>query len=294
VLSIRQITMADKNRILEICKDIWDGDDYLHLIFDKWVNDKNGEFVAAVAENKIIGFIKLTMFTAQNAWIEGLRKDQHSDVKGVGRFLSEYLLKKLTLNQQIKTIRFCTYFDNRESIALYTKMGFQVLEKRHHKCYRLPQIAFIPEYKDNTTEVCTNQKEVLHYFHKSRQIKYLHNGIAVSWVIKPVSDTIIDTDFIQTGQSLAVKNNNKITALCFYTIREEEDLFISFFAADNQKSAEMLFQKIKQTAYCNKQKYIKTIIPVKDYKTYQLFKYFKFKSWEQENDVLLFDYPVKN
>lgn len=294
MLSIRKITMDDKSRVLEICKEIWDGDDYLHLIFDNWVADKNGEFIAALDNRRIIGFIKLTMLTVQDAWIEGLRKDQHTQIKGVGRFLTEHLLAKLTQNPQIQTIRFCTYFDNRESIALYTKIGFQILEKRHHKSYRLPQIAFIPQYRGNTALVCKEKSEIIHFFHKSLQSKYLHNGIAVSWVIKPLSEELISSEFIDKNQCLAVKSKNKISALCFYTIREEEDLFISYFAADDAKSANNLLKKIKQTAYRNRQQYLSTIISAQDQKTYQLFRDFKFKSWEQENDVLIFEFPLKH
>lgn len=293
MLAIRKIAMSDKPRVLEICKNIWDGDDYLHLIFDTWLKDINGEFIAALDDNRIIGFIKLTMLTPQNAWIEGLRKDQHCKIKGVGRFLTGYLLTKLAQNPQIQTIRFCTYFDNQESIALYTKIGFRIIEKRHHKSYRLSQIGFIPKYQGNTAHVCNDRQEILQYFFKSQQSKYLHNGIAVSWVIKPVSDTLIFNEFIQNNQCLAIKSKNRISALCFYAIREEDELFVSFFASDSPKLAEMLFNKIKQTAYRNKQQYISTIIPAKDQKTNQLFMDLKFKSWEQENDVLLFDYPVK-
>ena len=97
MLKIRRLTLDDKSEVVEITKNIWDGDDYIPRVFDKWVQDKDGEFVAAVDNHgKIIGFEKLTMVTQHDAWIEGLRKDLSSKVKGVGVFLTNYFLDKLS------------------------------------------------------------------------------------------------------------------------------------------------------------------------------------------------------
>lgn len=292
MLSVRKLKPTDKKRVVEICKDIWDGDDYLHLVFDQWVKDPEGEFIGAVSGGKIIGFIKLTMFSKHDAWIEGLRKDQNSTIRGVGRFLAEYLLAKLAENPDIRTIRFCTYFENLESIGLFTKLGFKILEKRNHKSYQLPNLKFIPQYKGNHTEIITDEKAVLNFFHKSRSAKYLKNGICLSWVVKPLSDELIVNEFVNTGQCVGIVKGNKIAALCFYTQRETNDLFISFFEADNDRSASQLLQKLKQIAYQTKRSILETILPLKDKNSYNIFNSFKFGSWEAEEDFLLFDYSL--
>ena len=144
MLKVRKIRPSDKARAIEITKDIWDGDDYLPLVFDKWVKEKEGEFVAAIdKKGKLIGFEKLTMVTKHDAWIEGLRKDMKSKIKGVGVFLTNYFLKKLSKNKDIRTIRFSTYFQNVESIGLFQKIGFKVLEKKNNKFKEIPKIKFM-------------------------------------------------------------------------------------------------------------------------------------------------------
>jgi len=47
-LKIRKITLKDKPRMLEIVKNIWEGNDYMPLVFDSWVKDKKGEFAGAI------------------------------------------------------------------------------------------------------------------------------------------------------------------------------------------------------------------------------------------------------
>jgi len=69
-LNIRKMTMKDKPRMKEIVKDIWDGNDYMPLVFDSWVKDKKGEFVGAVdKKGELVGFEKLTMLLENDAWV---------------------------------------------------------------------------------------------------------------------------------------------------------------------------------------------------------------------------------
>jgi N-acetylglutamate synthase-like GNAT family acetyltransferase len=293
MLKIRKIKSSDKDRVTEITKDIWDGDDYMPLVFDKWVKEKTGEFVGAVDEKgKLIGFEKLTMVTEKDAWIEGLRKDMNSEIKGVGIFLSNYLIK-LAKAKKVNTIRFTTYFQNVESISLFSKIGFEIIERRNNKFKEIPKIKFIPEYKGNRSEIIKDEKLALDYFHRSKSAKLLNNGINISWVLHPITDKLITDKFVKTDQCLGIIENGEIKALSFFMIREKDELFISYFFADNDKYAKELFQKLKQITYKNKQKYMNIIIHLKDKECNQWFKQFGFTSWDEENDFMLFDLPIK-
>ena len=293
-LKIRQMTLKDKPRMKEIVKNIWDGSDYMPLVFDSWVKDKKGEFVGAVnKKGKLIGFEKLTMLSENDAWIEGLRKDLNMKVKGVGRFLSEHILKTLAKDPKVKTIRFATYFQNVESIGLFSKIGFRVAEKRNHKYLRLPKLKSIPEYKGNRAEVFYDEKEVLDFIEKSRWKKINKNGFCHSWVVKPYLKEHFIKDYIKTGNCIAIKENNRIKALCLYTIREKEDFFISLYEADTPQLFNELLQKAKQLAYQGGQQALCVVISRKDRISNENFKSHKFKSWEEEGDFLIFDYPVE-
>lgn len=293
-LKVRKMRLSDRERMIEIVKGIWDGHDYLPLVFDSWVNDKKGMFIAAVDKNdELVGFEKLTMLSEEDAWIEGLRKDMSSGVKGVGRFLTQYILRELAKDSRIRTVRFATYFQNNESIGLFSKLGFRVLEKSDHKSLKLPRISFIPQYKGNRTEVCYDEKEIYKYVLRSRWKKNNRYGLCHSWVMKPYSEEVIYNDYVRKGQCLAVKENGRITGLCLYSIREKEDFFISMMEADSTSVFNELLQKAKQFSYLEKRESICVVINPKDKPSNDLFNEFKFKSWESEGDFLLFDLPVK-
>ena len=117
----------------------------------------------------------------------------------------------------------------------------------------------------------------------------MKNGINISWVMYPVSDELIYDEFIKNGQCIGIIEKGKIKALSFYMVREKDELFISYFYADNDKYAKELFQKLKQITYRNKQKYMNIIIHLKDRQCNHWFKQFGFTSWENEQDFLLFD-----
>ena len=42
----RLLTHDDYEEVKEMCKDIWDGTDYMPLVFHDWVDDEKGEFLS--------------------------------------------------------------------------------------------------------------------------------------------------------------------------------------------------------------------------------------------------------
>ena len=123
-MKLKPITKRDKAKVLEISSQIWGGDDYIHLVFDDWISDKIGEFTGVWENEFLIGFGKLTFITATDVWLEGLRKNPQTNVKGVGEALTKYFLQKLKRNKNISSIRFSTYFGNIPSIRINEKLGF--------------------------------------------------------------------------------------------------------------------------------------------------------------------------
>ncbi|MFA7122524.1 MAG: GNAT family N-acetyltransferase [Candidatus Delongbacteria bacterium] len=293
MLKIRTVRHDDKSRVLEIVKDIWEGSDYLPIVFDEWVRDKDGEFAAAVdEENRLIGFEKLTMLTPHDAWIEGLRKDMSLKVKGVGSFITKHLLEVIRRKKIIRTVRFATYYKNIESISLFSKLGFSVLEKRNHLSLRLPNLKRMPEYKRNKAVRGGDPDLIIDFIKRSRWLKKNTNGICFSWVVKPYVEKMITSDFIDNGNVLSISENGKIRALCLYTIREKQDFFISFFEAETPDLFLELLKMAKKTAYGNGQENLCVVLSRKDKNSSLLFKKHNFRSWESEGDFLLFDLPV--
>src|SRR5438034_4577045 len=54
-VKIRKATAADKAPIMDICKNIWNGHDYLPGIWDDWLADKDGRLIVANVKGRRAG-----------------------------------------------------------------------------------------------------------------------------------------------------------------------------------------------------------------------------------------------
>ena len=72
-LTLRPMRPADRPRVVEICKDVWDGHDYMARVFEDWVADAGSTFHAAELEGVVVGLQRLRPYAAGLIWYEGLR-----------------------------------------------------------------------------------------------------------------------------------------------------------------------------------------------------------------------------
>src|SRR5438128_9012687 len=78
----RKATAVDKAPILEICKNIWNGHDYLPSVWDDWLADKNGRLIVATIGGRTVGVAHASLQSNYVAWLEGLRV--HEQYRGLG------------------------------------------------------------------------------------------------------------------------------------------------------------------------------------------------------------------
>ena len=123
------LTHEDYEEVVDLCKNIWDGNDYIPEIFHKWVDDKKGCFLAVKNNNKIVGLGKYSILIDNQGWLEGLRV--HPDYRGIGyaNMLSDELFKiakkDIEINKTI-SVGMCTHKDTIASIKMMTNRGFHL------------------------------------------------------------------------------------------------------------------------------------------------------------------------
>lgn len=134
MIIVRDLQHEDYSDVLEICKDIWDGTDYLPQLFHGWVDDKTGIFVGAVdtATNKVIGTDKYTVFADGTGWLEGMRV--HKDYRGrkIGKLLTDYVVAHAKAELQggkVNKVAFSTHASAIESVNMMKKLNFQIEQK---------------------------------------------------------------------------------------------------------------------------------------------------------------------
>jgi len=133
MIEYRKLAHEDYDDILDICKDIWGGTDYLPEIFHKWVDDK-GLFLGAVDTdaNKVIGTDKYSVLYDGSGWLEGLRTHTDYRGRGIGKELALRTFNKALEDLgsgRINKIAFSTSALSVESISLMTKLGFKLKQE---------------------------------------------------------------------------------------------------------------------------------------------------------------------
>lgn len=126
MLTFKMVQPEDKEEILSFTSNTWEWGDYIPYVFDEWLDHKNGDFIKAVLDNKIVGISHIGYLSDWEAWLEGLRV--HPDYRhiGVGTFLLDVSLEILK-NKGIRVARNAIISTNIASQSLVKKRGFELV-----------------------------------------------------------------------------------------------------------------------------------------------------------------------
>jgi GNAT superfamily N-acetyltransferase len=75
VVLIRPALPRDKADVVEFTKFIWDGHDYVGLVFPHWLDDPHGQLIVAEYAGHCVGTGKVTLVAPGQWWLEGFRVD---------------------------------------------------------------------------------------------------------------------------------------------------------------------------------------------------------------------------
>jgi len=129
--SIRALRASDREDILEITRQIWDGHDYVPSIFDKWLNDKDSHPVGIESEGHLIALANLRIIdNGKTGWMEALRVHPDYREKKLATMLTKHVVE-LAESLPIERIRYTTAADNTISLHLAESVGMK-------KKFRLP------------------------------------------------------------------------------------------------------------------------------------------------------------
>src|SRR3989442_101161 len=84
---MRPVRPADRDRIVEITNDVWEGRDYIPRVFDDWVADAGAEFQAAEIDDVVVGIQRLRPYAPGLIWYEGLRVASEHRRHGIARVM---------------------------------------------------------------------------------------------------------------------------------------------------------------------------------------------------------------
>ena len=123
-LSLRPVRPADRERVIEITQDVWEGRDYVPRVFDDWVADASAAFQALEVDGQVVGVHRIRAYGPGLIWYEGLRIASTHRRRGLGRAMLHSAIAEAR-EQGFKEMRLAT--QNEPAAALFESAGFQRL-----------------------------------------------------------------------------------------------------------------------------------------------------------------------
>lgn len=123
-LQLRPARPADRDRILEISRDVWEGRDYLPKVFDRWVSDAGAAFEVAEVEGVVVGVQRLRPYARGLMWYEGLRVASEFRRQGIAKAMLGAAIEEAR-EQNFHEMRLATR--DSPAAALFESAGFRRL-----------------------------------------------------------------------------------------------------------------------------------------------------------------------
>ncbi len=116
---------ADRERILEITHDVWEGRDYIPRVLDDWVSDASAAFQAVEVDGVVVGVHRIRPYAEGLVWYEGLRVATSHRRRGVARAMLESAIAEAA-EQGFREMRLATG-NHAEAVPLFESVGFRRL-----------------------------------------------------------------------------------------------------------------------------------------------------------------------
>ena len=129
-LVCRPAQERDQAEVIEFCKGIWDGGDYVPEVWQEWLSESQGLLAVVETDGHVIGCSKITWMSEGQWWLEGFRVDPKYQGLRVGSRIHNYVTD-WWLEQGDGTLRLMTKSDNFAVHQVCNKTGYV---KTHEVC----------------------------------------------------------------------------------------------------------------------------------------------------------------
>jgi len=287
VLYFRELTKEDIPSILDISKDIWEGDDYIPKVIERWLEEKGcmnyGTFVDEEKKN-LIGFGRIKFFPNGVAWLEGGRVKVTHQKKGVGKEQLKYAIE-YARKSGAKVAQYDTSSKNYGSIALAEHFGFKMRKKMEVLSCKAEELKISETLITKITQIDVKEAKQLY------QKLNIGNGdeICIGWSYIPLqflkeqgstwfktSDAILHIMDLRNRDGAEIPNENEVWLIAYGNPNSIRDLIIFVI------SSELNSRKIDRVElFCNPD-------------VVEIIKELGFSYWDNEHfGVVLFEKDLR-
>jgi RimJ/RimL family protein N-acetyltransferase len=296
--TLRPMTPADKPAILDIASRTWEGDDYLPWVFDDWVADRDGEFVAVLLGGRVVGCGKLTFLTPHDAWLEGLRKHPEVTEGGMAETITRHFLRRIAGRSGVYSVRFSTYVFNDRSIAVNERLGFR--RRRAFSCKawtgKRDELGRVDCLHAGRVSVMRDPAEVRGFVESSSWLASTGGLVCEGWRVYPYSWDLFRSRFLDPGRCYGVLDAGRLAGLAVFIHDprfDENYVKLAFVEAADRETANALFDAAFEHAkgHIRDDNEIEMILPAGT-RVGEWAAERGLRSWEREDDFLVFELPL--
>lgn len=121
---IRTARAEDRQAVLHFAANTFEWGDYLPLVWDHWLSDPTGKFLAATIKRQPVAVARVALLSPNEAWLEGLRVDPVYRQQGIATVLTRRCLKEAkALGASV--VRFVTRSTNDPVHRMAAATGFE-------------------------------------------------------------------------------------------------------------------------------------------------------------------------
>lgn len=243
-LEIRELEKTDKEEVVEMTSEIWDGQDYIPDYFDEWVED--GGFICGTVDGEIVALAKHTWHSDDVLWLEGLRVHPKHREKGYGRAMIEGQVNYLNKQLDYRVARFLTSNDNTPVKKVVEDIGFELKQKYDYVRLDDEDLEEMEPPVTDEIERVQNEKdveEVIDTVLFSEELEDNKGLYMEHWTAYPMNEDLIK-DRVENGYCYSVRDEDSgdIDSLMFMQVHEVYGSLSVTFACGDQDGMKELFK----------------------------------------------------
>lgn len=129
-INIRAGTIEDLPQIRKLCRNVWEGHDYIPYVWEEWLQTPGYQVWVFESKGQLAGFYCLIPFIGEQhrqhraSWIKGVRVALEFRRKGIARLILEHAIK-ISTEQHFEVVRYATDHDNTPMHILADRLGFR-------------------------------------------------------------------------------------------------------------------------------------------------------------------------
>ena len=282
---IRPAKQQDREIITKISANAWEthGDyDYISLVIDEWLADRQGQLVVAEMQGQLVGCAKLSVIDDNVAWLEGLRVARNKQGLGIGKELQRYFTDQI---DDFSAIRLSTFIGNEASLHIINKQGFS--EMARFTVYEA--LATASEKSFEPIVQLVDADEVWHFIdHKT--LFQSNNFVGCGWVFKQLNPRLLHK-LLKSQSGYGIYSDGQLQALMLLSDHhcKECGYSINYLQYSSMEDANLLLEFAKHKSAAKSIKKVLTMCPDSP-SLRKLFLSHQFYSYTEDiNNVFVFE-----